>query len=120
MRIERWASIFEYSSQTSQLFWVPNQALTGWLTAALTIYAILYIRHKRVAWLPVALSALGSAFVLLGLAPYLLTEFLSDKGTWQARIRPYFSWSSLSAIVIVLTVGIFYATKLIEASPYVR
>lgn len=32
--LEWWATIFQYSSQTTQLFWVPNHALPGWIAVA--------------------------------------------------------------------------------------
>ena len=33
--LEWWAASYQYSSMTTQLFWVPNHALGGWLTMGL-------------------------------------------------------------------------------------
>ena len=32
--LEWWAFLYQYSSQTTQLFWVPNHALPGWIVVA--------------------------------------------------------------------------------------
>jgi hypothetical protein len=76
--IEWWAKALapgnevQYSAQTTQLFWVPNHALPGWLLAALAW------RHRQhgLAIVPAALLLLAVAFwaplVALGAAPLLL------------------------------------------------
>ena len=35
--LEWWASRFQYSSHTTQLFWVPNHALPGWIAVVLLL-----------------------------------------------------------------------------------
>jgi hypothetical protein len=117
-QLERWAGTFEYSANTVLLAWVPNQALAGWIAGGLTLYAILYIRHRRISWLPVGLSALWSPFVTIGLVPYLVAEFLSDEGALSVRLRRYFSWSNVCGLVLTLLIGLFYLSKLSEAYPY--
>ncbi|MCC6457534.1 MAG: hypothetical protein IT328_21435 [Caldilineaceae bacterium] len=119
-RLERWGGAFEYSANTILLAWVPNQALAGWIAGALTLYAILYIRHRRISWLAVGLSALWSPFVTMGLVPYLIAEFFSDDGPWLMRLRRYFSWSNLCGLAFALLIGLFYLSKLYESSPYAR
>ncbi|WP_028102001.1 hypothetical protein [Pseudoduganella violaceinigra] len=76
--IEWWAKLFrdgsqiQYSAQTTQLFWVPNHGLPGWLLAAIAW------RHRQhgVAVVPAALLMLGTVFwaplVAVGAAPLLL------------------------------------------------
>ncbi|KQV47497.1 MULTISPECIES: hypothetical protein [unclassified Duganella] len=76
--IEWWATQFingsqiQYSSQTTQLFWVPNHGLPGWLLAAVAW------RHRQhgLSVLAAALLLLGTVFwaplVALGAAPLLL------------------------------------------------
>jgi hypothetical protein len=62
--IEWWAKLFmegsqiQYSSQTTQLFWVPNHCLPGWLLAAIAW------RHRQrgMAVVPAALLLLGTVF----------------------------------------------------------
>ena len=75
--IEWWAKLFldgstiQYSSQTTQLFWVPNHCLPGWLVAAVAW------RHRQrgMAVAPAALLLLATVFwaplVAVGAAPLL-------------------------------------------------
>jgi len=75
--IEWWAKLFldgstiQYSSQTTQLFWVPNHCLPGWLVA------VVAWRHRRhgLALAPAALLLLATVFwaplVAVGAAPLL-------------------------------------------------
>ncbi len=71
--IEWWAFIFQYSSITTQLFWVPNHALPGW------IVAVWLLRHLdagtfsvRWAVLLLAMTPLWSPLAAIGLGFLLL------------------------------------------------
>jgi len=70
--IEWWASSYQYSSMTTQLFWVPNHALGGWLMIGLMA------RHSRYsaldALLPLLLvaAALWSPLSAAGAVPFVL------------------------------------------------
>lgn len=70
--IEWWAGLFQYSSHTTLLFWVPNHALAGWIAGSLvwrhrqqglTLGAASLLLVGVVTWAPL---------VALGLAPLLL------------------------------------------------
>ena len=71
MHLEWWAYPLQYSSHATQLFWVPNHALPGWIAAALVF------RHWRepafwpVAVLLLALLPLWTPFAALGMTPFL-------------------------------------------------
>jgi hypothetical protein len=71
--IEWWAFIFQYSSITTQLLWVPNHALPGW------IVAVWLLRHLdagtfsiRWAVLLLAMTPLWSPLAAIGLGFLLL------------------------------------------------
>lgn len=70
--LEWWAHSFQYSANSTQLFWVPNHALPAWIGSAL------FYRHWRhssfPAFAPMLLAAipLWSPFAALGLAPFYL------------------------------------------------
>jgi hypothetical protein len=70
MHLEWWAHPLQYSSHTTQLFWVPNHALPAWIATAL------FYRHWRepafwpLAVLIGALLPLWSPFAALGMAPF--------------------------------------------------
>lgn len=116
-RVERWYDMFEYSANTVLLYWVPNQALTGWISAGIILYAIVCRWPKRISWLPFGLSMLGTPFVTIGLVPYLLIEFLSDQEPLLIRFRRYLTWSNLGGVVFLFFTTLFYASKLYAVSP---
>ena len=74
MHLEWWALFYQYSSMTTQLFWVPNHALAGWLAIGLLL------RHRRDsaldALLPLLMVAvlLWSPLTAAGLAPFVLWQ----------------------------------------------
>jgi hypothetical protein len=75
--IEWWAGKYQYSSMTTQLFWVPNHALGGWLTIGLLC------RDRRPSplhsLLPIVVVAamLWSPLAALGVVPFVLCKVLS-------------------------------------------
>jgi len=90
--IEWWARVFQYSSHTTQLFWVPNHALPGWL-------AIGWLLGTRVERLPIAMSVallacvpLYSPLTALGIAPFFIVAIMRRLGVahwnWRLLILP--------------------------------
>jgi hypothetical protein len=81
--LEWWAGKYQYSSMTTQLFWVPNHALGGWLSIGLLG------RHPRSDRLNLLLPvivvavALWSPLTALGLVPFVLWRVAAD--SVQAR-----------------------------------
>jgi hypothetical protein len=71
LHLEWWAFPLQYSSHTTQLFWVPNHALPAWIAAAM------FYRHWRndafwpTAMLVAVLLPLWTPFAAIGIAPYL-------------------------------------------------
>lgn len=102
--IEWWAGLFQYSSQTTVLFWVPNHAIPGWL-AALIVW-----RHRDtgLAMAPAALLLLCVAFwaplVAIGAAP--LVVLCAVRGQpWQSVLRESFQ----VPVLATLPVGLAFA-----------
>ena len=75
--LEWWAGAYQYSSMTTQLFWVPNHALGGWLVIGLL--ARDSRRSPLEALLPMILiaAALWSPLSALGLVPFILFKVLN-------------------------------------------
>lgn len=75
--LEWWAGLYQYSSMTTQLFWVPNHAFGSWLTIGLLA------RHRRDgaidALLPMILVAIAlwSPFAAVGCLPFVVWHGLS-------------------------------------------
>lgn len=86
--LEWWVGInFQYSSNTTLMFFVPNHALAGWL-AALIVW-----RHQRsgLAGLPAIALMLGvelwSPLVAIGLLPFLLgVAWLGRTDSWRTDV----------------------------------
>ncbi len=87
--LEWWAFIFQYSSHTTQLFWVPNHALPGWIAIAW----LLGYQGKRLpiapAILMVALTPLWSPLTAIGLAPIFGVAIVAD--LMRDRSRHWFA-----------------------------
>ena len=67
---EWWAGLFQYSSDTTLLFWVPNHALPGWLAIALIYRCRDDGKFLAIAaWLG-ALTLLWAPLVSIGLLPF--------------------------------------------------
>ena len=67
--LEWWAYMFQYSSQTTQLFWVPNHALPGWIAIAWLVGQDPRRIPVGAAILFVAFTPLWSPLTAIGLAP---------------------------------------------------
>lgn len=75
LHLEWWASAFQFSSFTTQLFWVFNQALPVWL-----IVMLLYVQqsNRHMVFL-LGLSMLSSALPFIGLIPFCIYFIFSRK-----------------------------------------
>lgn len=76
--IEWWAELFQYSSITTQLFWVPNHALPAWIV---TLW-LLKVSRGRMPLGPavamVAMTPIWSPLAAIGLAPLVIAVALRD------------------------------------------
>jgi hypothetical protein len=81
--LEWWAGPYQYSSMTTQLFWVPNHALGGWLTIGLLCRDAR--RSPLDATLPMIIvaAALWSPLSALGLVPFVVLKVLRGTTTEQ-------------------------------------
>ncbi len=76
--LEWWGWLFQYSSNTTQLFWVPNHALPAWIAIAM------FYRHWRdpsfAYYVPLtcAVLPLWSPFAAIGMAPFYLLWFITQ------------------------------------------
>ena len=67
--LEWWAERFQYSSNTTQLFWVPNHALAGWIATALLVRHADRPEFARILPLLVALVPIWSPLTAVGFLP---------------------------------------------------
>lgn len=74
--IEWWASYFQYSSHTTQLFWVFNQCIPVWIATLL----ILVERSNKNLVFIMGLSLLSSTLPFIGLIPIFVWCAVCDHG----------------------------------------
>ncbi|OFZ38304.1 MAG: hypothetical protein A2504_12515 [Bdellovibrionales bacterium RIFOXYD12_FULL_39_22] len=108
----------QYSSQATQLWWVPQHAITSWLITGMLIF--LYERSGKngnfstpFVWVA-SLSALWSPFVMLGLIPYCVLILFRHGVNWQARKILLSFENLLGAGLIFFVVGVFYQARLLQ------
>jgi hypothetical protein len=103
-----WAGIYQYSSDSTLLFWVPNHALPGWLSIALIYRCRDEPRFLAIAaWLG-ALTLLWAPLVSIGLLPFFaaLAWRSLRRGSW----RNLFSVCNLAAGPLVAVGTVVYVT----------
>ena len=81
--LEWWAERFQYSSHTTQLFWVPNHALPGWIAIVLILRGATNASVARSVPLILAAIPLWSPLTAIGLAPFAAWAYLRQK--WLDR-----------------------------------
>lgn len=70
--IEWWAHYFQYSSNSTLLFWTPNHAIPAWIVAALFFRHWRQERFLQMLAPVLATLPLWSPFALIGIAPFLV------------------------------------------------
>jgi hypothetical protein len=75
--IDVWAGYFQYSSNTTLMFWVPQQAIAGWLLISMIIDNIKTIQDVRYLWAVASACIIWSPFSVLGSFPYLFLALLT-------------------------------------------
>jgi hypothetical protein len=101
--LEWWAGKYQYSSMTTQLFWVPNHALGGWLLVGLLC------RHRDSpafdSTLPICVVALAlwSPLTAIGILPFVLWKLWVDtaQGRLPSHLRPQV-WAPALIVGIVV------------------
>jgi hypothetical protein len=79
--LEWWAARYQYSSMTTQLFWVPNHALGAWLGIGLLCRQRGADAVDALLPMTVVAVALWSPLAALGLVPFVLLR------VWQVSMR---------------------------------
>jgi hypothetical protein len=89
LHLEWWANNYQYSSMTTQLFWVPNHALGGWLTIGLLSRGRVGTKFDAILPIVVVAAALWSPLTAVGMVPFVLLKAFSD-------MRAEHSWKLLN------------------------
>ncbi len=76
--LEWWAGSYQYSSMTTQLFWVPNHALGGWLTIGLLCRDRRGTPLDQLLPIVIVATALWSPLTTLGVVPFVAWKVLRN------------------------------------------
>jgi hypothetical protein len=102
---DTWAGSWLMQSASGLLFWVPHQALGGWLAAALTLDGHRRRLSPRAATLEAFGAAFWSPFATLGLVPFWA---LRVARSWRAWLLAWPNWTFFPLLAGVL--GSFYVS----------
>ncbi len=100
MHLEWWQVLFQYSSQTTQLFWVPNHALPGWIAMAWLLGHGDRPLPVGTAALFVVFAPLWSPLTAIGIAPLIAVGILRE----AARARRWRAWRPLVDARVVVPI----------------
>lgn len=99
--IEWWAGYFQYSSNTTQLFWVFNQSIPTWLTVGI----LLQLKDNRYIAAISSLTFAYSAWATLGMVPIAIEGTLKK----NAKIKNAVNVINMILPAIMLVIyGSFY------------
>jgi hypothetical protein len=104
--IENWAEYFQYSSNTTLIYWVPHHAIASWLIIGLIVDALYNKQNLKYLGMAVAGGIIWSPFWMVGCAPYLLLTlfvYLQPKNQWHL-----FNWKSILYNVLSIVIGSIY------------
>lgn len=96
--MEFWAQAYQYSSNTTALFWAPNHGLPGWLAGAVLVRNWRRPELVRIGGFVLALIPLWSPLTAIGVAPLVLTRLL--QALHRREWRHVFTVANLAAPLV--------------------
>lgn len=112
--IEWWSETFQYSANTTQLFWVFNQSVPTWVA---TVLMLLFEKPRNMLGV-VSFVLLAAVFPFIGLVPFALffmvgraKSFRKKRGfagVWEHAVRNWFSFQNLAMGGVVCLISLFY------------
>ena len=102
MHLEWWGWPYQYSSFTTQLFWVFNQAIPVWVG---TLLVLLQKNARHLLLIP-SLVMLSSTLPFLGLLPF--AAYMAWPALKEGRFREIFSLENLGAGMAVALLSYLY------------
>jgi hypothetical protein len=80
---EWWARNWQYSGNTTLLFYVPQHALVGWIAMGVLVYGLMRKKHIPFFLALISCIPLWSPFVFLGLVPFVLIYWYQNKNSFR-------------------------------------
>lgn len=107
--IEWWAGLFQFSSNTTLLYWVPQHALAGWIGTPLIITQPNGKHPPISATFGLIITAFWSPFVALGLSPFLAEKwfhYFKNKPNAKRDLKSH-GTEMVSLALVALTIATF-------------
>ncbi len=104
--VQWWTGAWEYSCNSTLLFWSPQHALSGWLGTALILGRWLEQEEFSSAPLWMALTLIWSPFIALGLLPLALWVW-ARPGKWSLQCV----WLPLISVGVALPIIFFLGSS---------
>lgn len=106
LHLEAWAGV-QFSSHMTQILWVPQHALGGWIFA---VFYLLWRQGAMPVWMPLAcvwLVGLLSPLALMGCVPFAAHALITGVARRELSLRDM-GWLALIALLCVP--GLLYLT----------
>ena len=102
--IEWWANHWQYSSNTTQLFWVFNQALPAWLATLLILNRNDFKQDLYIGVLTLFLAP----FPACGLIIISIGKFFLNKNNIKEQIKSIISKENIFSVLFLIIISLFY------------
>lgn len=111
--IEWWARYFQFSSNTTSLFWVPQYAIQGWLLTGLVLNNIQNHNSSRNLLFLWALCIFGVPFIFLAIIPIIVAGIFKTQ-----KAKELFSFQNFIASPFIILVFMAYFTSKAFKDPF--
>ncbi len=107
--LEAWSWYYQYSCNTTQLFWVFNQAIPAWVAS---VFLFLYEKPKNVIFI-VSMLIINSIFPFVGIIPFSI-YYMIHRAEWPTKIKKpwellkccWKNWGSVQNVLAGGSIGI--------------
>jgi len=107
VHIEMWADYFEYSSNTTLIYWVPQHTIVSWLIIGIIVDALYNKQNIKHLGMVVTAGIIWSPFSIVGVTPYLLLILFFYL---LPQNRKYlFNWQSIIFNALSIGIGVIYS-----------
>ena len=102
--LEWWATDFQFTSTTAQLFWVFNQSVPAWVASML----ILVQKNSKNMLFILGLSMLTSTIPFVGLIPIAVYLYIGFVREDRSRWKEVFTFQNVVGVVVIGGVSFLY------------
>ncbi len=120
--LEWWSGTYQYSSNTTQLFWVYNQSTPVWLATALFVNEKSvrnYVFLCLIILISSSIPAVGLLLLLFGMGVHKLIPFIRSKQV-SCFLKEVFSVQNIVAAVVLLPIFYLYykTNRTVDGNPF--